>query len=123
MSLPENVLRHLSKEEVERFVEESVKFLISHIELGDRDYINVNRVLINEGHAVFHHNIHIGPPEQTCDTDIWEDSEMFEKNSSNLYLYLKGRMLIQTTSTWTVYKGDPFKKQYEITCEYFVKEN
>ena len=127
MSNSQNVLRHFSKEEAEAYVEESVKLLISHIELKEGECIYVNRDLMKDGKGVFHHDIHIFPVSfdaiNRMGEDAYDGSELFEKNGSNLYLYLKGRMLIQTTTTWTVYSGNPFAKRYKITCEYFIKGN
>ena len=114
----------LLKSEVEPFVDARVKELVSHIELDDdNDSIFINREMIQDGHAVFHHMIYICPAEHVCNSEIWEDSEVFMENGNNLYLYLKGRMLIQTTTTWEIAKGDPFKKQYKLSCNYMVKEN
>lgn len=114
--------QELSKSEVNVFVEEKVKLLLSHIVKDENDAIFVNRETMNSDGGIFTHSIHICPVERSCKTKYWENSEIFNEKGNNLFLYLKGRLLIQTTTTWEVYSGNPFVKRYKLTCNYLVKE-
>lgn len=115
---------NLSKEEVDIFVEKKVSELVKQLDPGKDEYIYINRCVMGDNKGIFVHNIHICPMTLDCINqlgDAYDDSELFTVNGPNLYLYLKGRMLIQTTTTWVVWRDNPFKNQYEITCEYLIK--
>lgn len=114
----------LLKSEVDVFIEEKVELLLSHIQKDEKDVIFVNREIIGPDGAVFHHFIHVCPVERLCNTEYWDNSEIFNEKDSNLFLYLKGRLLIQTTTTWEIYEihNNLFAKEFELTCNYSIKE-
>lgn len=106
----------LSNKEVEAFVKEKVKEILSKIIMKKNDSINIHRNLTEDnGRGIFVHDILVCPVEELVDTDAWDSSELFNNKGNNLFLYLKGRMLIQTTTTWII--GDN-----TVQCFYSVKD-
>ena len=114
--------------EVEIFVNDCIKKLTDFIKMEDDDYIFINRRMIKDSgnESVFNHKIIVCPSEKVCNTPFWNDSEIFQVNNNSLFLYLKGRMLIQTTTTWEVYRNDSLGRLfrlYKLTCNYDVNDD
>lgn len=116
------IMEKLTKLGVNVFVENVVGLLFSNIKMGKKDKIHVHKKTEDsKGKSIFSHFINVCPIEQLCQTEYWHNSEIFGYKDSDLFLYLKGRLLIQQTTTWTIYSGDPLVKHYECLCNYSLK--
>ena len=83
----------------------------------------VKAIIESDKYKVPSYCIRIGTIEQLCTKDCWNNGDVFPKKDSNLFLHLKGRMLVKTRSIWSVIKQRTDYSVYvhQLSCNYFVK--
>ncbi len=114
----------LRRDQIEKYIDERVKILLDRINVQKDDLIFVSRALRNEstGRGVFDHTIHVGSAEHISNTAYWDGGEAFSRKGVDLFFYLKGRLLLQTTTVWTIWdtyktKGI-FSERFQMYCSY-----